>query len=201
MNIVVIMLENRSFDSFLGYLYSPNDLPQKNIPSLGPNEPPFHGLNFIDTSQFANTFIVDGKTLLSQPPVPSVRATNSPGSDPGEEYEHVNLQLFGSSDSPPQDKPATMAGFLQDYGNEWLSSKLDDVVLDTISQIMHMYTPADLPVLNRLAKAYAVSDMWFASVPTQTNANRAFSICGTSMGQGVLLRRLRPSWSGMRMTS
>ncbi len=47
---------------------------------------------------------------------------------------------------------------------------------------MHMYTPADLPILNALAKAYAVSDMWFASVPTQTNANRAFSICGTSMG-------------------
>ena len=34
MNIVVIMLENRSFDSFLGYLYTPNDLPQRNIHSL-----------------------------------------------------------------------------------------------------------------------------------------------------------------------
>ncbi len=182
MNIVVIMLENRSFDSFLGYLYSPDDPPQRNIPPLGPNEPPFHGLKFIDTAQFANTFVVDGQTLLSQPPVPSVRATNSPGSDPGEEYEHVCQQLFGSYDPPPKDKPATMAGFLQDYGNEWLNSQLDHAELDTISQIMHMYTPADLPVLNRLARAYAVSDMWFASVPTQTNANRAFSICGTSMG-------------------
>ena len=44
------------------------------------------------------------------------------------------------------------------------------------------YTPAQLPVLNQLARHYAVSDAWFSSVPSQTNPNRAFTMCGTSHG-------------------
>jgi phospholipase C len=69
-----------------------------------------------------------------------------------------------------------MKGFLKDY------STLCNGDAEAKKQIMRMYTPGDLPVLNGLARAYAVSDQWFASVPTQTNANRAFSICGTSLG-------------------
>src|SRR5262249_49652117 len=49
-------------------------------------------------------------------------------------------------------------------------------------RLAHLYSPADLPVLNRLARFYGVSDEWFSSVPTQTNANRAFSLSGTSCG-------------------
>jgi phospholipase C len=48
---------------------------------------------------------------------------------------------------------------------------------------MWSYTPAQLPHINALARAYAVSDRWFSSVPTQTNPNRAFSLCGTSLGR------------------
>ena len=33
-----------------------------------------------------------------------------------------------------------------------------------------------------MARHYAVSDLWFSSVPTQTNPNRAFMACGTSNG-------------------
>lgn len=174
-HVVVIMLENRGFDSVLGYLYSPNDPPKQNIPPVKPNEPPFHGLQFVDTKSLSNTLVHAGQTIR-QPPVPTVRATNSPGTDPGEEYHHVNVQLFGSETLPAGHPHPEMKGFLQDY------STLCQGDLEAIKQIMHMYTPADLPVLNGLAKAYAVSDLWFASVPTQTNANRAFSICGTSMG-------------------
>src|SRR3546814_9623534 len=42
-----------------------------------------------------------------------------------------------------------------------------------------------LPALSGLARHYAVSDRWFSSVPTQTNPNRAFSLCGTSLGRVV----------------
>ena len=47
---------------------------------------------------------------------------------------------------------------------------------------MQSYTPDQLPVINGLAEHYAVGDMWFSSVPSQTNPNRAFALCGTSMG-------------------
>ena len=171
-HIVVVMLENRSLDNVLGYLYGPDDLPRKNLPPLKSGENPFQGLLFENTKELAND---------SVPPAPVVRATNTPGWDPGEEYEHVNVQLFGSK-SPPEagagDVPPVpgMKGFLKDY------SSLCTGDAEARKQIMRMYTPADLPVLNGLARAYAVSDQWFASVPTQTNANRAFSICGTSLG-------------------
>jgi phospholipase C len=39
-----------------------------------------------------------------------------------------------------------------------------------------------LPVLSALARSYAVSDAWFASVPSQTWPNRAFAHAGTSNG-------------------
>jgi len=35
-HVVVIMLENRGFDSVLGYLYTQNDAPAHNIPALKP---------------------------------------------------------------------------------------------------------------------------------------------------------------------
>ena len=51
-----------------------------------------------------------------------------------------------------------------------------------LSQVMDMYTPDQLPVMNWLARHYAVSDLWFCSVPSQTTANRAFYVAGTSAG-------------------
>jgi phospholipase C len=48
--------------------------------------------------------------------------------------------------------------------------------------IMGCFTPQALPVLSALAKGYAVCDHWFASAPTETLPNRAFSLAGTSQG-------------------
>ncbi len=174
-HVVVVMLENRSLDNVLGYLYGPDDLPKRNLPPLQPGERPFHGLLFEDAASM-KALANDGVA-----PGPVVRATNSPGWDPGEEFEHVNVQLFG--ENPPKPDAATgklpvpsMRGFLSDYSTQCSGDATAK------HQIMRMYTPADLPVISRLAKAYAVADLWFASVPTQTNANRAFSLCGTSLG-------------------
>src|SRR5256885_1815260 len=48
--------------------------------------------------------------------------------------------------------------------------------------IMNCFTPESLPVINGLAKAYAVCDRWFSSVPTQTFPNRSFIHAATSSG-------------------
>jgi phospholipase C len=185
-HVVVVMLENRGFDSVLGYLYEPGDEPKHVIAKPG-DKKEFHGLSFLSDKEFqalANPLTTKDGQTINQLPVRGVRATNSPGWDPGEPYAHVNNQLFQiplpkkgeKPKSPDPGEIPTMKGFLQDYSS-WCTGDLE-----AKKQIMHMYTPADLPVLSSLAKTYAVSDMWFASVPTQTNANRAFSICGTSMG-------------------
>jgi hypothetical protein len=39
------------------------------------------------------------------------------------------------------------------------------------------------PVLNGLAKNFAISDKWFCSMPGATDANRAFALTGSALGQ------------------
>ena len=72
----------------------------------------------------------------------------------------------------PWDSEPRMNGFAYDF----------DAIYDDPREIMGAYDSTQLPVLYGLARRFAVSDRWFSSVPSQTNANRAFSICGTSLG-------------------
>jgi phospholipase C len=65
-----------------------------------------------------------------------------------------------------------MNGFVKDYVN-WYRRP---------DQITATFTPEELPVLNGLARNFAVSDRYFSSVPTQTNTNRAFAASGNSLG-------------------
>ncbi len=51
-----------------------------------------------------------------------------------------------------------------------------------VEEIMHMYLPDQLPVMHGLARHYSVSDLWFCSVPSQTNTNRAFWCAGHAAG-------------------
>jgi phospholipase C len=172
-HVVMVMLENRGFDSVHGYLYTRASPPARIIPSGGPG---FMGL---DGATLPTQFAVRGDRVISGTPQPGVLGANSPGKDPGEPYRHVNQQLFNAPDAPPKGKAPTMNGFLQDYCDVIGADASDE----QCKQILRMFTPQDLPALNALARTYAVSDAWFCSVPTQTNANRAFSLCGTSLGE------------------
>lgn len=182
-HVVILMLENRSFDNVLAWLYNHNDAPLCFIPSDA--DPNFLGLSEDALDQYSNSLVNSlGEVVFSCAPikgVPSVLSSNflnSPQFDPPEAFPHVINQIFGFNGSTWP----TMAGFLQDYASiwwehEWLDQK------QNICAVMETYTDQELPVLYGLAKHYAVSDLWFSSVPTQTNPNRAFSICGTSEGQ------------------
>jgi phospholipase C len=100
-----------------------------------------------------------------------------PPADPGEEWKSVAEQIWGIGHQrlavPPE---KLMRGF-------WLNFKTDGKGPGSTDDILGTATPDDLPVINTLAKAFAVSDMWFCSAPTQTNPNRAFSLGGTSQGR------------------
>jgi len=77
----------------------------------------------------------------------------------------------------------TMKGYVRDFTNLLRHHKYEKGDVERYAeQVMQSYTPDQLPVLNGLAEHYAVCDMWFSSVPSQTNPNRAFAFCGTSMG-------------------
>ncbi len=175
-HVVVLMLENRSFDGMLGWLYE-NHGPSKNIPEAKP-EDKFRGLHGVDLSKFVNR----AQYGLSSPPVRGAAGFTVPSIDPGEEFEHVNMQFFGTH-TPKPDAPATMTGVLQDFVDVMQAQKYSEQdIVANAKMIMQTYTQAQLPVLNQLAEYYAVCDDWFASVPSQTNPNRAFLMTGTSHG-------------------
>ncbi|MGH2366094.1 MAG: alkaline phosphatase family protein, partial [Chloroflexota bacterium] len=177
-HIVVLMLENRSFDNVLAWLYERDEPDYFVPPLLGAR---YAGLQGKDLTSYKNPVTLPNG--LQRDFYPIRRASthppywNAPKPDPGEEFEHVTRQFF--LDEEPIGKPG-MNGFAQDYAEVNGCTTMD---VPLIQQVMETYTPDQLPVLNGLAKKYAVSDYWFASVPTQTNPNRAFMACGTSLGQ------------------
>lgn len=178
-HIVVLMLENRSFDSMLGWLYE-HETPEHFIPAS--TEPKYRGLKDIDPIRFINRAL-DGK--LAIPPIRGASGFTAPNFAPGEDYEHVMLQFHGRT--APHDGEPTMTGVLDDYfwivqNQMWLLDKANGKASELAPIVMQSYTPSQAPVLNQLARHYAVCDAWYASVPSQTNPNRAFLMCGTSDG-------------------
>ncbi len=168
------MMENRSFDNLLGWLYEPDDLPKHNIPTQDPTT--FDGLlpgRFSNQSTGGNT----QKVYASQPTSAWPSTSNPscvPTPDPHEEFEHITAQLF-STPTPAPGAKADMSGFLNDYATT-------DATAASAGQIMQSYGPGQASVINQLARNFAACDAWFASCPCQTWPNRGFVHTGSSNG-------------------
>src|SRR5436305_3410189 len=113
-----------------------------------------------------------------------------PCPDPGEFYTpHDNRQIY-IQDVVPSDisklpDPAPMSGFVQDYIRTIRSSEDWNGQEPPFSQyrsIMSCFPPEATPVTSGLARAFGVSDEWFASVPSQTFCNRSFLNSAQSHG-------------------
>jgi phospholipase C len=173
-SVVVLMLENRSFDHMLGYLY-----PGK----VTPSGQPFEGLMGTESNPGSS-----GQPVTVFPIEPTTpNAYYMPGADPGEGYMSTNSQLYGNTKAPASGLAAPGQGFVSDYAYtlDWQSKETASwpIVTGTVEgDIMGCYTPAALPVLSTLATGYAVCDQWFSSVPTETMPNRAFALAATSQG-------------------
>jgi phospholipase C len=173
-HIVQLMLENRSFDQMLGFLYAERG-------NQSPSAMPYEGLTGTESNpdEFGReiaVFKIDHTAAH-----PYLR----PGADPGEGFHNTNLQLF-STDAPQAGAVPTNRGFVINFKAAIASDLLrgfKDTLPDTQpSDIMGMYAPEMLPIMSALARSYAVCDHWFASAPTQTIPNRAFAGAGTSQG-------------------
>jgi phospholipase C len=173
-HIVQLMLENRSFDQMLGFLYESSG-------NKSPTGQPFEGLtgaesNPDDTGREIKVYKIDPST-----PHPYLM----PGGDPGEGFHHTNYQLFQTDDPHPGAIP-TNKGFVIDFkaaiASDFAKGYTDTLPGTDPSEIMGMYTPQMLPIMSTLAKGFAVCDHWFSSAPTQTLPNRGFAAAATSLG-------------------
>jgi phospholipase C len=170
-HIVQLMLENRSFDHMLGFLY-PN--------KTGPGGQPFEGLLGTESNNDASGNPVPVFQIQSA----SAGAYYMPGADPGEGYVNTNVQLFGTS-AAPSPPVATNSGFLTNFATAITYDQRTGQGIEsatTANNIMGVFTPQALPVLSGLARGFAVCDHWYASVPTETIPNRAFAHAATSQG-------------------
>jgi phospholipase C len=174
-HVVVLMLENRSFDHMLGFLYT-------QAGNVSPTGQPYAGLTGTESNPVANSQPVS--VFQIEPSTPN--AYYSPGADPGEGYMAANDQLFGSTTAPSDGTVPAMQGFITDFAYTlgWQSHESGWTIVPgtTANDIMGCFTPAALPVLSTLARQYAVCDQWFSSVPTETMPNRAFALAATSQG-------------------
>jgi phospholipase C len=156
-HLVVLMLENRSFDHMLGYL----DLP---------------GLENVLHGTYSNQD-PHGKTW------PTTSSAEPSGlTDPGHDFTDVCTQLFGDynftpdcSKGPPATDPQ-MKGFIRSYANAYPGETNPE-------KIMECFDPRFIPVLTTLATEYAVCDHWFSSLPGPTLPNRLFAHAGTASGR------------------
>lgn len=185
-HLVVLMGENRSFDNLLGYLYTPDD------PAPGGS---FEGLAFGDHSNRAEDGTAVPAHVYSGP---TDRIMRQPDPDPGEEYPHVNTQLFGEQNAhnrgkevgdmtepynaPKAGAAPTMGGFVLDYETDFEGRTGRKPTARERDQIMGSFSPEMLPVTSALAREFGVYDHWFCAVPSQTFCNRSFFHASTSHG-------------------
>lgn len=182
-HVVVLMLENRSFDNVLGWLYDPENAdPRFREPPRGQA---FEGLS--GTPKY-NT-LPDGTRLYAT----RGEDMTMPNPDPHEAYNDVYAQQFDVHPAPAQDcvppappPPATpsMGGFATNYADAIRkhNEKHHPPLPTEPRDIMRCFPPHAIPVTAGLARAYGVCDHWYASVPTETFPNRSFIHAGTSSG-------------------
>ncbi|GEL73399.1 alkaline phosphatase family protein [Myxococcus virescens] len=170
-HVFVLMMENRSFDHMLGF---------SGISGTDAATGKFTLLNGLTGNEF-NTF--NGVRY----PVSSPADYSMPVG-PHHDFLDVLLQLTGidwsSHDGkslPPISKypPITMSGFVESYAAAAKQAKVGQF---DPGELMKCYAPHQLPVLNALAREFAVCDQWFSSLPGPTWPNRFFVNAATSGG-------------------
>jgi phospholipase C len=157
--IVIVMMENRSFDHLLGYLSLPDWGGRTDVDGLTPGmKNPFDGLDYpvyrLPSAQVA---------------LPA---------DPPHERKNITMQLLGQATPDGAihtQPPYPMNGFLLSY------STVNGVYITTEPIPMGHHAAPDLPATDFFAKQYCICDKWFASIPTGTQPNRLMAMSGEAL--------------------
>ncbi|PRQ06582.1 alkaline phosphatase family protein [Enhygromyxa salina] len=223
-HVVVLMLENRGFDHFMGYLYEGSDKPSNSYPASPKGKHAglrtFEGMEGLNPEfPYEYEWETRGPRSRSNPLGPKVkqtvrgrlrtrkgaRACNMPRTNPHEDFIHIFQQMYGNDvvantadmktaakrdplvKSGGEYKRPAMTGYAHNFvdGIRHHRGYKNSVFIseDMISEILDIYLPDQLPVMSGLARHYAVSDLWFCSVPSQTNTNRAYWVAGSAAGE------------------
>jgi len=151
--LVVLIMENRSFDNVLGHLRHPAE----------GNRAEVEGIEDLQNDDYVN-INSDGLAVR-----PFWRADAPTASDLPHNASGVREQLA-------YDKEADiylMNGFVSAFEDQFHSIVTDPPPLGLLRA-------KDLPTTSPLANQYTVCDNWFSCVPTSTAPNRLMSMCGAT---------------------
>ena len=169
-HVIVLMLENRSFDHLFGFADHPVKETLDNLVRLNPspsnllvpNEPESASNPAFQVSAPA-PFAVDDKD------------------GPSHSFNAVNTQLSGVKQGPSSTAPATNCGFVLNYSNS-LRAHSKQVSREQVGEVMQCFAPGQLPAINQLAREFCLFDRWHCEVPGPTMPNRMFVHAATSEG-------------------
>lgn len=162
-HIVVLMLENRSFDHLFGRLNALNP----RIAGLTGSESNYDDPNAPQPGQLRTVSVADRFDMPFDPP---------------HEFPDVQVQLFGpAADQPgrwnPPVVPAPMSGFVFRT-----LAAVPNLYPEDAARVMSGFAPEQIPVLSALAQQFAICNSWYSSLPGPTWPNRFFVHAATSGG-------------------
>jgi phospholipase C len=151
--IVILMMENRSFDHLFGSL---------RLPKYG-NRTDVDGITDLEADAYVNI-------SPSNEPISPFLAKDGPFvKDIPHDRNSVTTQLDFDQDNTPQ-----MAGFVTAY------YRAAGIAGMQYPPPMGILPPDAAPMSAYLAANYTLCDKWFAPIPTSTFPNRLMSLCGDS---------------------
>ena len=173
-HIVVLMMENRSFDHLLG------DFQRVNPACEG-----------VDRQRPGSNAVaaLAGKVFRQEPETDKYFALPLKPSafDPPHEFDNVLTQIGGSRGIPK------MGGFAEDTYQKFkdhpdFKHRTEELIQRVMNYIPFGDTSAKdpLPAIQGLARAFTVCDHWFSSIPGPTWANRFFAMMGSAHGRVLM---------------
>lgn len=164
-HIVVVMMENRSYDHVLGYrarkdiLEGSDGLTFEMITKIeGAPNGPFDVRNLRNAGFAKND--VGKMTRLPK--------------KPGHEFADVEEQLKFRADGPGGRKILSPKGFVDNFKRRLVRDPLGVVADD----VLGIYDEIDLPLIAYLAENYSYCDRYYSSHPGPTLPNRMYSLTG-----------------------
>eukprot|EP00164_Ancoracysta_twista_P006366 GFYU01008854.1.p1 GENE.GFYU01008854.1~~GFYU01008854.1.p1 ORF type:complete len:488 (-),score=138.84 GFYU01008854.1:182-1645(-) len=155
-NVVVLMLENRSFDHMAGMMKEVNP----KIDGCLPSDTDVPGCSNPDATKGGKKVQVDDGAVDIQP------------ADPCHSIPCTTEQIFG--DGPTTVWPPPMNGFIKNYQKEYKDG----------SFIMKCFNQTHVPVMSTLVQEFGIFNRWHAGVPGPTEVNRMFAFAASSGGMG-----------------
>jgi phospholipase C len=160
--IVIVIMENRSFDHLCGYL---------SLPAVagGPPPLPVEGLRGDAAWRDPCANMFNGEAIPIHRLGPEIQTIDDP--------DHTQKSIAMQIDTAPQGgAPREMGGFVQSYVTFAPRHKPPA----DRSRVMGYYDAASAPMVDFFARNFAICDHWFAALPLGTQANRLMAMSGTS---------------------